>query len=74
MCNTNVEDEMHLFMDCVFVVNYWKEVNLWEKIQQHGNVSGSFSSIIFNILRDLDEDTLARFVSILWRIWRSHNS
>lgn len=74
MCNNDVEDEKHMFMDCTFAVNRWKETNLWNKIDRYVTASGSFSFIIFSILTDLDAQKRARFSAIMWSILRSHNS
>lgn len=31
VCNTDIEDEMHMFIHFTFAINCWKEANLWGK-------------------------------------------
>jgi hypothetical protein len=73
VCSNATEDELRLFFDCPHAISCWKELNLWQRLEQKMHQSGSFSSIIFAILADLDADTQARFVAILWSIWRTRN-
>jgi ribonuclease HI len=73
MCNIATEDELHFFLDCAYAVSCWKEVNLWNKLEHKIHQSGSFSSIIFAILVDLDAELQARFVAVLWSLWRTRN-
>jgi len=71
--NIDLEDEMHMFMHCRFATDCWKEANFWDKIELYMMSSGTFSSNIFAILRVLEMDNRARFVAILWSIWRTRN-
>jgi len=74
-CNNNdLEDEMHLFMHCKFAIDCWKSTNLWDMIAPYMTSSGSFSSIISAILRAIEAENCARFVAILWSIWRTRNA
>jgi len=74
-CNNNdLEDEMHLFMHCKFAIDCWKSTNMWGMIAPYMTSSGNFSSIIFAILRALEAENYARFVAILWSIWRARNA
>jgi len=74
VCNNYLEDEMHMFMHCKFATDCWKEENFWGKIESYMMSSGSFSSIIFAILIALEVDNRARFVAILWSLWRMRNA
>jgi hypothetical protein len=73
VCNNDLEDEMHMFMHCKFASDCWKEANLWGKIESYMTSSGSFSSIIFSILRVFEVENCDRFVAILWSIWCARN-
>jgi len=64
----------NLFIHCKFATDCWKEANLWGQIELYMMSSGSFSSIIFDILRALEVENRARFACILWRIWREYNA
>jgi len=72
-CNNDLEDEMHLFMHCNFVMDCWKATNLWGMIAPYMTSNDSFSSIIFAILRALEAENCARIVAIWWKIWRACN-
>jgi hypothetical protein len=48
-------------------------VNLWNKLKHKIHQSGSFSSIILAILADLDAELQARFVVVIWSLWRTHD-
>jgi len=74
VCNNDLEDEMHMFMHCKFSTDCWNEANFWGKIVSYVMSSGSFSSIMFSILSVLEVDNHARFVAILWSIWRARNA
>lgn len=74
VCNNDLEDETHMFMHYKFANDCWKEVNLWGKIELYMTSSGSFSSIIFVILRVLVVENRVRFVAILWNIWRARSA
>jgi hypothetical protein len=65
---------MHMFMHCKFATDCWKASNLWGKIASHMTSNGSFSSIMFVILRSLEVENRAEFVAILWSIWRARNA
>jgi len=73
-CNNDLEDEMHLFMHCKFAIDYWKATNLWGIIAPYMASSGSFSFIIFAILRAFGVENYARFVAILWSIRCARNA
>lgn len=32
-CSHTVEDEIHIFLECAYVVNCWNEANLWNTIK-----------------------------------------
>jgi hypothetical protein len=68
LCSNEVEDEMHLFIDCAQAVQCWKEANLWHAVEHHQRQSGSFSNIIFFVLKSLDEVSCAHFIAVLWSI------
>jgi len=74
VCNQDLEDEMHMFMHCKFATDCWKVVNLWDKIASYMTSSGSFSSIMFATVRSLEVEIHARFVAMLWSIWRARNA
>jgi hypothetical protein len=74
LCSSEVEDKMHLFLDCDQAVQCWKEANSWHKLEHHQRQSGSFSTIIFSILTSLDEVSCAHFVAALRSIWREQMS
>jgi len=65
---------MHMYMHGKFAIDCWKEANFWCKIESYMMTSGSFSSIIFNILGMLEVENRARFVAILWSIWSTRNT
>jgi hypothetical protein len=36
LCGSEVEDEMHLVLDCAQqVIKCWKKYNLWHEVEQH---------------------------------------
>jgi len=63
-----------MFMHCNFATDCWKEANLWGKIESYMTLSGSFSSIIFDILGMFGAEYRARFVGILRSIWCARNA
>jgi hypothetical protein len=74
LCGSEVENEMHLFLDrAQQVVQCWKEYKLWHEVEHHHRQSGTFSNIIFSIFISLDEASCARFVAILWSIWHARS-
>ncbi|GAU39132.1 hypothetical protein TSUD_23110 [Trifolium subterraneum] len=67
------EDSNHLFFSCQNSINCWQQVGLWSSIMQHWNLTISVKENVFNIMLQLNEDSMAVFACVMWSIWKQRN-
>lgn len=72
-CETNFEDNIHLFVMCDKNRRCLVETNLLSKIVHHVNYEDSFWSIFFAIWEILIVKERKKWVVGIWNIWRSRN-
>lgn len=67
------ESVWHLFVDCPFAVNCWKEGGLWDKIDRLCYSVDDHASLFLRILKEFDPEEIVRVMAITWGLWRHRN-
>ncbi|CAN1180982.1 hypothetical protein LINPERHAP2_LOCUS35083 [Linum perenne] len=74
VCGGNPENTWHLFVDCEFARDCWKERGYEEIIDRYRMNSESFVEWAADIVKESEEAVLARIAAIMWAIWRERNA
>jgi len=72
-CQTNYENDWHVFIRCEEAKSIWRTAGLWELIRDTLNNATSFTACIFSLLRRLTSDKSNDVAMMLWCLWRRRN-
>ena len=73
LCGRNLENTWHLFVDCPFAEQVWREVDLWDLIDEKVGIANGFADLFFSILNSYPASLNAKFLMIFWGIWNRRN-
>ncbi|XP_074374765.1 uncharacterized protein LOC141715185 [Apium graveolens] len=65
MCDHNSENLLHLFFECVFAVECWRQVNLVYDLLEVTDVSGW----LLDKLNEGPTEELVKLCTVLWGVW-----
>jgi ribonuclease HI len=72
-CETNYENDWHVFIGCEEVKTVWRTAGLWDLIAETVADAASFADCFFSLLCRLTADECKDIAMILWCIWRRRN-
>jgi len=72
-CQTNYENDWHVFIGCEEAKSVWQTAGLWELIRDTVNNATSFADCFFSSLRRLTSDKSNDIALMFWCLWRHRN-
>jgi len=72
-CETNYENDWHVFIGREEVKTVWRTADLWDLIAEIVADAASFADCFFSLLCRLTADESKDMAIILWCIWRRRN-
>ena len=72
-CETNYENDWHVFIGYDEAKTVWRTAGLWDVISTTVAVAESFAACIFSLLCRLTVEECKDLVMMLWCIWRRRN-
>lgn len=73
ICDLDVKNNWHLFVECHFTKQVWNEVGLLDFFEAKAVHAESFHEVFFPILSSASSMIVGKFLMILWGIWRERN-
>jgi ribonuclease HI len=73
-CLSQVEDDWHLFFNCVEVKEAWMAMGLYHIIQSRLHVFNNARDLLFAICRQEDHIVTSRAAVLIWFIWQLRNN
>jgi hypothetical protein len=74
LCDTEIEDSMHIFMSCNINKQVWYKTGLWNMIQQSVTNNNNMAKLVFSILQVLSAEQSSIFATTIWSMWQSRNN
>ena len=72
-CETNYENDWHVFIGYEEAKNVWRTAGMWELIQNVAAVADSFADCIFSLLCRLSIHQCNDMAMMLWCLWQRRN-
>jgi ribonuclease HI len=72
-CDQQCENEWHCFFGCSAAQEVWIEAGLWEHIEQKLYTVNDFVDMIFELIEELDNQTIEKVSMCLWALWWRRN-
>ncbi|CAN1157627.1 Putative ribonuclease H protein At1g65750 [Linum perenne] len=74
VCGGNPENTWHLFIDCDFARDCWRESGFDQIVGNYRDASESFQEWIETVLKGATEENLVGITAVVWAIWRERNA
>jgi ribonuclease HI len=74
LCLSHIEEEKHLFFDCVATKEAWHAMGLSHVIQSRLDCFDNVRNLIFDMCRNENKDVAGKTATLLWFIWQNHNN
>jgi len=72
-CETNYENDWHVFIGCEEAKNVWRTAGMWELIENVAVIADIFVDCIFSLLCRLSVHQCNDMAMMLWCLWRRRN-
>jgi len=72
-CETNYENDWHVFIGCEEAKKVWQAAGLWGKIEEVAGSATSFADCIFSLLCRLTSNMRNDMAMMLWCLWCRRN-
>ncbi|MCH98064.1 ribonuclease H protein, partial [Trifolium medium] len=72
-CEQTEENEWHCFFGCTTVREVWQETDVWHLVRNYIDAASGFIPMIFDMLEEIEEESMAKIVMILWTLWWRRN-
>nr|KYP35971.1 Putative ribonuclease H protein At1g65750 family [Cajanus cajan] len=72
-CSAGIENEWHIFFECVEAKDIWAASGFWPKISQIIADSDGIQQAIFQLLQCLSPSEALDLLCLMWGIWRKRN-
>lgn len=72
-CETNYENDWHVFIGCVAAKQVWIEAGLWDVIAAGIDAATGLASHLFTVFCRLQNHLCRDIAAVLWCIWRRRN-
>jgi len=69
-CNSNHEDLLHVFFNCLFAIQVWNRTGLWGSVQHALTRTASATDALFETL---SAELLQCLSTVIWSIWKHRN-
>ncbi|CAN1334919.1 Putative ribonuclease H protein At1g65750 [Linum perenne] len=73
VCKGNPETPRHLFLDCEFAMDCWAAAGIQTEVLQWRDNSEAFTEWMETVLKEGDDRSVHKVVSVLWAIWKERN-
>jgi len=73
-CETNYENDWHVFIGCEEAKRVWREAWLWDKINNNSATANSLTECVFSLFCSCYEQVCSDIAIMLWYIWRRRNN
>ncbi|XP_045831364.1 uncharacterized protein LOC123922710 [Trifolium pratense] len=73
VCHRYTEYNWHLFLDCADSITCWRQVNLWNALQNLMENAEGFNDVFKRIWHNFTTQQLVSFAMISWSLWRKRN-
>jgi hypothetical protein len=74
LCDTKIEDSMHIFMSCNINKQVWYKTGLSNMIQQSVTNNNNMAKLVFSILQVLSAEQSSILATTIWSMWQSRNN
>jgi hypothetical protein len=72
-CQSNFENDWHIFFGCEKAKEIWEEAGLWSIIDGLIDTAEGFVTLFFQLLLQLSQHQIINLVLGLWCIWKRRN-
>ncbi|MCI40159.1 replication protein A 70 kDa dna-binding subunit, partial [Trifolium medium] len=73
ICENTIEDDLHVFFDCIASRECWQAAGLLSILDNNGYQQGLATDRVFAMCRNEDRATIGRVATLFWSIWHHRN-
>ncbi|CAN1729725.1 hypothetical protein LINPERHAP1_LOCUS703 [Linum perenne] len=74
ICGHGVETNQHMFLECTFAKECWKEAGLEGFVREVDSSSNSFQEWMIAMIQHRSSVMIEKTMALLWSLWRERNA